>query len=121
LAPVISYTAFGVVFAASSMIMLTVGFGVHWLLAWLLAVNLVSFSFYGWDKSSAESGSQRVPERSLHYLEGAGGSVAAIAGRQYFRHKIRQRRFLVTSWAILAVHGVLLIAYLRRWGFDLPL
>src|SRR4051812_37350769 len=49
----------------------------HVLGAWLVAVNLVAFAYYGYDKSCARASSRRVPELVLHGLALAGGSFGA--------------------------------------------
>ena len=68
---------------------------------YLLAVNLVAFLVFGWDKLMAKLEKRRVPERTLFLLAGLGGSVGAWMGMQVFRHKTRHTSFVVGIPAIL--------------------
>jgi uncharacterized membrane protein YsdA (DUF1294 family) len=81
------------------------------LLAWLLAVNLVTFLTYGYDKGIAGSSRMRVPERVLLLLALAGGSPAALLGMRLFHHKTVKSSFQHKFWLVLLVQAVLLIIY----------
>jgi uncharacterized membrane protein YsdA (DUF1294 family) len=73
---------------------------------WLLAVNLVTFILYGFDKAQAKRNGLRVPEIVLHGLALAGGFLGGWAGRALFRHKTQKGMFtlvLVISTVIYAV------------------
>jgi uncharacterized membrane protein YsdA (DUF1294 family) len=59
----------------------------------LVAVNLITFAMFGLDKRLAESGSRRIPERSLLAMAFWGGTPGAYAGRHVFRHKTRKQPF----------------------------
>lgn len=82
------------------------------LLAWLLAVNLVTFSTYGYDKSIAGSRRMRVPERALLLLALAGGSPAALIGMRVFHHKTSKDSFKVKFWLVVLVQAILVVIYL---------
>jgi uncharacterized membrane protein YsdA (DUF1294 family) len=82
------------------------------LLSWLVAVNLVTFLTYGYDKSIAGSSSTRVPERVLLILALAGGSPAAILGMRLFHHKTSKTSFQHKFWLVLLVQAFLVIIYL---------
>lgn len=118
--PLITHTAGSFGMAAVAALFYVLGFGLHWLLAWILGVNVVTFFYYGWDKRAAQDEQQRIPERTLHYLAVAGGSFGAILGRRAFRHKIRKGSFLVRAWTIIAIQVLAVLAYLRLFGADLP-
>ena len=88
--------------------------GVLWLrldpiLSWLLAVNLVAFLTYGYDKSIAGSGKMRVPERVLLLLALAGGSPAALLGMRLFHHKTAKSSFQQKFWLVLLIQAILVI------------
>ena len=76
--------------------------------AWVLAVSLVTFVTYGYDKWVAGSGRMRVPERVLLGLALVGGTVGAVAGMFVFRHKTAKPRF----WGRLVGIGVIQAALL---------
>ena len=67
------------------------------LLAWLAAVNLVTFAVYGIDKAKAKRGAWRVPERTLFLLPLLGGSLGALLGMRVFHHKTKHWYFV---WGI---------------------
>jgi uncharacterized membrane protein YsdA (DUF1294 family) len=82
--------------------------GTRFLLAWLLAITLTTFAYYGYDKSRAQAGSRRVPELVLHLLALAGGSGGAYLGMRYFRHKTIKGNYQVVFWTIVVLQGLLL-------------
>src|SRR4051812_45626305 len=67
--------------------------GWRWLGAWLVAVNLIALSYYGFDKFRAQRNGNRVPEIVLHGLVVAGGGLGAFVGMRWFRHKTVKGRF----------------------------
>ena len=68
-----------------------------YLLWYLAAVNLVTFTVYGVDKAKARRGAWRVPEKTLFLLPLLGGSVGALLGMLVFRHKTKHWYFV---WGI---------------------
>lgn len=72
------------------------------MLAWLLAINVVTAVVYAWDKTQARRGGRRVPERTLFVLNFAGGFGGAWLVFFVMRHKTRHRSFwLVQSLATI--------------------
>src|SRR5262245_12383376 len=88
----------------------------HLLAGWLLAINVVTFAFYGHDKRQARVQGRRVAEVVLHGLTLLGGSLGAYLGMVTFRHKTVKASFRVIFWliAVLQVLLVLAVAY-RLW------
>jgi len=76
--------------------------------AYLLAINAITFAAFAWDKRAAERRGRRVPERRLLILAAAGGTPGALAGQQLLRHKTRKEPFRSRLWTLAAVHGALL-------------
>jgi len=70
---------------------------ITYLLWYLAAVNLVTFTVYGADKAKARRGAWRVPEKTLFLLPLLGGSVGALLGMLVFRHKTKHWYFV---WGI---------------------
>lgn len=86
----------------------------HWLANWLLAVNLVTFAYYGINKSLASRFVVgRIPEIVLHTLSAIGGSPAALLAMWLFRHKTIKTSFRVLFWSIVLLQ-VALSAYLVK-------
>jgi uncharacterized membrane protein YsdA (DUF1294 family) len=79
------------------------------LASWLVAVNVVTFGYYGYDKARAAAARTRVPELVLHGLAALGGSPAALCAMSLFRHKTIKGSFRILFWCIVVVQ-VLLIA-----------
>jgi uncharacterized membrane protein YsdA (DUF1294 family) len=81
---------------------------------WLLAINVVTFGYYGFDKGRARDATSRVPERVLHGLSAAGGSPAALAAMHVFHHKTIKPSFRILFWCIVALQ-LALSAWLAKW------
>ena len=73
---------------------------IRYLLWYLAAVNLVTFTVYGVDKAKARRGAWRVPEKTLFLLPLLGGSVGALLGMLVFRHKTKHWYFV---WGVPAI------------------
>ncbi|QNT04775.1 MULTISPECIES: DUF1294 domain-containing protein [Marinomonas] len=74
-------------------------------------LSLITFCFYGVDKSAARRGRQRVRESTLHVLSLMGGWPGALLGQKVFHHKTKKVRFLVVFWLSVMVNLAVL------WGF----
>jgi uncharacterized membrane protein YsdA (DUF1294 family)/cold shock CspA family protein len=101
--------------------LLAVGLGVAFgLLPLLMAVaygslSLLSYLMYSLDKSAAQSGAQRIPENTLHFVDLLGGWPGALIAQQRFRHKTVKASFQFVFWC--SVLGNLAIAtWLVRSG-----
>ena len=69
---------------------------------YLLAINVLAFAVYGWDKARSKvQGARRVPEKTLFLLAILGGSVGAILGMRVWHHKTRHWYFKYGLPAIL--------------------
>ncbi|RYY96351.1 MAG: DUF1294 domain-containing protein [Comamonadaceae bacterium] len=64
-----------------------------WALGALLAINVVTFFTYMFDKSAAERDAQRTPENTLHMLSLVGGWPGGRLAQQLFRHKSSKQSF----------------------------
>ncbi len=71
--------------------------------AWLIAINVLTFAVYAWDKRRAGSEKRRVPEAVLLGLGLIGGSPAAMVAMKWLRHKTRKWSFLVPFWLTVLV------------------
>ena len=79
------------------------GLGAHWLVAWLVPVNAVTFLLYAYDKPAARAARPRVPEKLLHVHALIGGSPAAIVAQRLLRHKSIKGSFQLVMWLIVVV------------------
>lgn len=76
--------------------------------AYLVAVNGLTFAVFAFDKRAAERRAWRIPERRLLMLAAFGGTPAALVAQQTFRHKTKKEPFRSSLWAIFAVQAALL-------------
>ena len=83
-------------------------------LAYLAAINLVTFFVYGVDKRKARKGQWRVPEKTLFLLPLLGGSLGGILGMKAFHHKTKHWYF---RWGLPAILVLQLAAAFAVWYF----
>ncbi|WP_369920944.1 DUF1294 domain-containing protein [Marinomonas polaris] len=74
------------------------------LLVFYGSLSLITFCFYGVDKSAAKRGKQRIRESTLHLLSLFGGWFGALLGQKVFRHKTKKWRFLLVFWLTVVVN-----------------
>lgn len=84
------------------------------LLGLFIILSIITFAYYGVDKSKAKRSEMRIPERTLLCLSFFGGALGGLLGMQLFRHKTKKPRFWIINilgltWQILAI--VLLIIF----------
>ena len=87
---------------------------ITYLLWYLAAVNLVTFTVYGVDKAKARRGAWRVPEKTLFLLPLLGGSVGALLGMRVFHHKTKHWYFVWGVPATLLAQLALAVWLLTR-------
>ena len=70
--------------------------------------SLVAVIAYGVDKGKAQTGSWRMAESRLHFLELIGGWPGALVGQHLFRHKTRKASYQLEFWCIVVLNAALL-------------
>ena len=78
--------------------------------AYVLAINVLEFVAFAWDKHCARKGMWRISESTLLLLALIGGSVGAIAGQRILRHKTRKEPFRTSLLVIAGLQVMALIA-----------
>jgi uncharacterized membrane protein YsdA (DUF1294 family) len=81
-------------------------------LGWTAIISAISFAMYATDKRRAVRNrdgarKRRVPERTLHLIDLAGGWPGGLLARWLFSHKSNARakaRFVWTGRAIVVLH-----------------
>lgn len=63
----------------------------------LLIISIITFIFYGSDKSKARKSERRTPERTLLGLSFFGGALGGLSGMLIFRHKTQKLRFWIVN------------------------
>lgn len=76
-----------------------------------LAVNVVAFGYYGFDKYQATRKAWRVPEVVLLGFAAACGVPGSLLGQIAFNHKTSKSRFRRVFWLIAILQAILLTAY----------
>lgn len=66
--------------------------------------SLALFALYFIDKHSAQNGSRRTPEATLHNLALLGGWPGALIAQQLFRHKTSKASFRRVFWATVVLN-----------------
>jgi uncharacterized membrane protein YsdA (DUF1294 family) len=57
-------------------------------------INILTFFYYGFDKMRSQIDSaRRVSEKTLWLIALIGGSIGALAGMHFFRHKTKKTSF----------------------------
>ncbi|MFQ9515203.1 MAG: DUF1294 domain-containing protein [Eubacterium sp.] len=72
-------------------------------IAYLAAINIITFIIYGMDKYKARKHKWRISEKELMGLSVIGGFIGAFAGMQIFRHKTKHMKFVVGVPVIAAL------------------
>ena len=87
--------------------MINIHFTLSYIELYLILINVIAFTLYGYDKLQAISSTgakklSRVPEIRLLLFALIGGSAGAILSMILFRHKIKKWSFM---WKYLVVVG----------------
>ena len=62
------------------------------------AMSLLALAAYAIDKSAAQAGRRRIPEKTLHLFALLGGWPGALVAQQWLRHKSVKAGFLGVFW-----------------------
>lgn len=62
-------------------------------IAYLVAVNVVTFALFGYDKWCAQNDRWRVSESTLLFWAAIGGAIGAGAAMEIFHHKTLHAKF----------------------------
>lgn len=94
-----------------------------WMPALYVAMSVIAFAAYGFDKAAARRDAPRASEKSLLTLGLLCGWPGALVAQQVFRHKTRKRSFRRAFWRSVVLNVLLLAAFvalatLRGWDLD---
>jgi uncharacterized membrane protein YsdA (DUF1294 family) len=79
------------------------------IISFIIGVNFITFILFGLDKYFAVNQMWRISNRTLLSAAICGGSIGALLGQKYFRHKMKS--FDGVFPALIAIHGILLLGY----------
>ncbi len=77
---------------------------IFYVIVYLIIINIAAFAEFGIDKHKAQKGQWRISEKELLFLAFIGGSMGALLGMKYFRHKTRKPAFSTGLPLILIFH-----------------
>jgi uncharacterized membrane protein YsdA (DUF1294 family) len=75
-----------------------------WILAFYMAVSLLTFIIYAVDKSAAKRKTWRTKESTLHMLSLTGGWPGALIAQQKLHHKIKKQPFRFVFWVTVLLN-----------------
>ena len=78
------------------------------LLYFFIAINIITFLVFGYDKWQAKNNKRRISEFSLLLLAGIGGTIGGFLGMQLFRHKTNKTSFMMAFYTIATIQVVLI-------------
>ncbi len=80
-------------------------------------INVITFTAFGMDKRFSIRGGWRFPEKTLLLFAASGGTVGALIGQRYFRHKTQKQPFKGILYGIamlqLGLLGFIMVNVLR--------
>lgn len=76
---------------------------------YLVLINIITFLMYGMDKWKAKRNAWRISEKTLLLTALAGGSLGALGGMFFFRHKTKHTSFLILIPLFLMIHIALIL------------
>lgn len=80
------------------------------LFIYFLLINVITFFYFGIDKLKSQLDNRRVRERTLWLLAAIGGSIGALLGMYFFRHKTKKMSFQAGVAMIIVIQ--ILLTYL---------
>lgn len=88
----------------------------RYILYYLLTVNAAAFLLMLVDKQKAIHHRWRIPEAALLGSAALGGSIGALLGMYFFRHKTKHKKFTLGVPAILIAQLCLALFLRQRMG-----
>ena len=84
-----------------------------YILYYLIAINVIAFLTYGFDKFKAKKGKWRIPESSLLLLAIIGGSIGAWLGIKVWHHKTLHKKFKY-GIPLIVIAQIAIVVYIFR-------
>lgn len=77
-----------------------------WVFALYVAMSLLTYFVYYFDKNAAQNGERRTPEDTLHLLSLFCGWPGALLAQQKLRHKSKKKSFRTSFWFTVILNFV---------------
>ncbi len=81
---------------------------------YLLVINVAAYTLMSIDKTRAQKGGRRIPERTLLLAAAAGGSPGAWLAMKRRRHKTKHAAFYLGIPILFAIQAACLIYWITR-------
>lgn len=94
--------------------MIEFSFSLSYLQIYIIAISIISFGMYGYDKLLSFNNSKitrRISERNLLLSSLLGGTIGSSLGMLIFRHKMKKISFLVKFILIIFVQFIGIYIY----------
>lgn len=78
------------------------------IIIYLILINIITFFYFGIDKTRSELFKKRISEKILWFLTAIGGSLGALGGMRFFHHKTKKSSFQAGIAIILALQIIIL-------------
>jgi len=89
------------------------GIAPSWSFVVYLAMSLMTYIIYYFDKSAAQKGEWRTQESTLHLFALFGGWPGALVAQQQLRHKSIKRSFRTVFWGTVALNSCAFIVLIN--------
>jgi len=76
---------------------------IYFLFAYIFTISLISAIIFYTDKKNAVKNKKRIPEKTLHLLELAGGVFAILVLSYTIRHKNQKKSYIVWTYIIMVL------------------
>ncbi len=85
------------------------------IIIYIIGINVITFFYFGFDKLRSRLGEQRVSEKTLWLLSLIGGSVGALLGMKFFRHKTKKLSFQAGMAMVVMIQvGLLFFIFFKN-------
>ena len=83
------------------------------LIGYPIVINILAYSLMGVDKTNARQKKRRIPEVTLFLVALLGGSLGAVIGMNFFRHKTKHWYF-VAGMPLILILQLAILFWLAR-------
>ena len=95
--------------------MIDISFSITYFHAYLIAISILTFSIYAYDKAQAIKNSRRISEMKLLFSLFLGGTVGSIIAMILFRHKVKKMSFIIKFLIIVIIQVVGFYLYFKGY------
>lgn len=113
--PFVFFSLLGALATAALVFLLQQYTAIGLALSYFIAVNVVTFGLYLYDKTIAGWEVLRVPENALHLFELVGGTPFAFLAQRILHHKTQKTRYRIVFWSLAVLQLALIVWAALYW------